>query len=166
MLISCKRFIFNKFLDFLPSTCFGYRRFILRLMKVKVSATARVNCGFRIYGPGTIIIKENVWIGQNCRIYTAGFNSVTIGENCEIGPETAFNCQSHHIESSEHRAGKCIMHNIELGKGIWCGMRATILCSKIGDGSVIGAGSLVLNDIPENVLAVGCPAIVKKVLEK
>lgn len=166
MLISFKRFIFNKVLDFFPSTCFGYRRFILRLMNVEIASTAKINCGFRIYGPGKVIIKDNVWIGQNCHVYTAGFNTVTIGENCEIGPESAFNCQSHHIEGSEHRAGKCILHDIELGKGIWCGMRTTILCAKIGDGAVIGAGALVLNDVPENVLAAGVPATVKKELSR
>ncbi len=166
MFISFKRFFLNKFLDILPSTCFGYRRFILRLMDVEIAPDARINCGFRIYGPGKVIIKENVWMGQNCHVYTAGLNTVIIGENCEIGPETAFNCQSHQIESSEHRAGKCIMHDIELGKGIWCGMRATILCEKIGDGAVIGAGSLVLKDVPENVLAAGCPATVRKDLAR
>lgn len=166
MFISFKRFFLNKFLDILPSTCFGYRRFILRLMDVEIAPDARINCGFRIYGPGKVKIGEGVWISQNCHIYTAGFNTVTIGDNCEIGPETVFNCQSHHIEGSEHRAGKCILHDIELGKGIWCGMGATILCSKIGAGTVIGARTLVLDDVPENVLAAGVPASVKKELEK
>ncbi|MDO4507144.1 MAG: hypothetical protein Q4B64_09360 [Spirochaetales bacterium] len=166
MFVTFKRFIFNKCLDFLPSSCFGYRRFVLRLMDVEVSPSAKINSGFRAYGPGKIIIKDNVWIGQNCRIYTGGFNKVTIGENCEIGPETVFNCQSHNIEGSDHRAGKCIHHDIELGKGIWCGMRAMILCEKVGSGSVIGAGALVLDEVPENVLAAGVPATVKKELSR
>ena len=166
MFISFKRFFFNKCLDLFPSSCFRYRRFILRMMNVKISSTAKVNSGFRIYGPGKINILDNVWIGQNVHIYTAGYNSVTIGQNCEIGPESVFNCQSHETGTSEHRAGKCVMHNIELGKGIWCGMRTTILCSKIGDGVVIGACSVVLNDVPENVMTAGCPACVKKELNQ
>lgn len=164
MFISFKRFFFNKWLDLLPSSCFRYRRFILRMMNVKISSTAKVNTGFRAYGPGKIIIMDDVWIGQNVHIYTAGYNTVTIGQNCEIGPETVFNCQSHETGPSEHRAGKCIMHDIELGNGIWCGMRTSILCSKIGEGTVIGACSVVLNDIPSNVMAAGSPACVKKEL--
>lgn len=164
MLVSLKRFILNKCVDLLPSSCFGYRRFILRMMGVKIAKNARVNSGFRVYGPGSIEIGEHVWIGQNCRIYTAGFNRVKIGENCEIGPETAFNCQSHITGEPEHRAGRCIMHDIELSKGIWCGMRVLILCSKIGGGTVIGAGSVVLQDIPSNVLAAGSPAVIKRKL--
>lgn len=162
MFISFKRFFFNKWLDLLPSSCFRYRRFILRMMNVKISSTAKVNTGFRVYGPGKIFIMDDVWFGQNVHIYTAGYNTVTIGQNCEIGPETVFNCQSHETGPSEHRAGKCIMHNIELGKGIWCGMRTSILCSKIGDGAIIGACSVVLDDIPADVMAAGSPAIVKK----
>lgn len=164
MLVSLKRFVLNKCLDLLPSRCFGYRRFILRMMGVEVEKSAKINSGFRVYGPGSIEIGEYVWIGQNCRIYTAGFSKVKIGENCEIGPETAFNCQSHIAGEANHRAGNCVIHDIELGKGIWCGMGVLILCSKIGGGTIIGAGSVVLKDIPDNVLAAGVPAEIKRKL--
>ena len=70
MLISLKRFILNKCLDLLPSSCFRYRRFILRQMGVKVSSSAKINCGFRVYGTGKVVIDDNVWIGLNCKIYT------------------------------------------------------------------------------------------------
>lgn len=162
MLITLKRFVFNKILDLLPSSCFGYRRFILCLMNVKISSSAKVNAGFRVYGPGNVKIENDVWIGLNCKIYTAGFNSVSIGKNVEIGPETVFNCQSHEIGEASHRAGKCKMHNIEIGEGCWIGTRCTILCSKIGEGCVIGAASLVLDDVEKNSMAAGIPAAVKK----
>lgn len=164
MFVSLKRWVLNPCLDLLPSRCFGYRRAVLKLMGVKIAASARVNAGFRLYGPGALEIGEHVWIGRGCRIYTAGQSRVTIGDNCEIGPETAFNCQSHRIGDASHRAGSCVLHNIELESGVWCGMRALILCTRIGSGTVIGAGSLVLHDIPANVLAAGSPAAVKRTL--
>lgn len=164
MLITFKRFMLNKFLDLLPSSCFGYRRFILRLMNVKVSRSAKVNSGFRIYGPGKVELDDEVWIGQNCRIYTAGFNNVTIGSKTEIGPETIFNCQSHDTQDPLHRAGKCIMHDITIGNGSWIGTRSTIIARQIGNGVVIGAGAVVKDDIPDNCLAAGIPAKVKKSL--
>jgi acetyltransferase-like isoleucine patch superfamily enzyme len=46
----------------------------------------------------------------------------------------------------------------EVGDGVSIGSNATILPVKIGDGSVIGAGSVVTRDIPPNVVVAGNPA--------
>lgn len=164
MFITIRRFLFNPLVDFLPSSCFSYRRFILRLMGVKVSKAAKVNAGFRIYGSGRLSIEENVWIGRNCHFYTIGNSIIKIEKNCEIGPECAFNCQSHENGTAEDRAGKCIIHDISVGSGSWLGMRVTVLCNKIGSGCIIGAGALVLKDTKENTLCAGVPAREEKVL--
>lgn len=156
------RFLLTYFLDIFPSSFFAYRRFILRLMGVKVHSTAKVNSGFRIYGTGSLEIGSNTWIGRNCHFYTIGNCGIKIGSNTEIGPETIVNCQTHKIGTSEHRAGDCNNHPVEIGNGIWIGTRTTILCNKIADGSVIGAASLVLHDIPGNCMAAGVPAKIKK----
>ena len=86
MFITIRRFLFNPLVDFLPSSCFAYRRFIMRLMGVKVSKAARVNAGFRIYGSGKLIIKENVWIGRNCHFYTIGNSKITIQKSFILNP--------------------------------------------------------------------------------
>ncbi|MDR1400694.1 MAG: acetyltransferase [Treponema sp.] len=58
-------------------------------------------------------------------------------------------------------AGTCI-----IGKNTWVCIGANISDHiKIGKNSVIGAGSVVLNDIPDNVLMAGVPAIIKKHME-
>ena len=52
---------------------------------------------------------------------------------------------------------------IVLGKNVWVGSNVTILQGvTIGDNSVIGAGAIVAEDIPANVVAVGIPAKVIK----
>ena len=162
MLITLRRFLFNPLIDLLPSSCFGWRRLILRLMGVVVAKSARVNAGFRIYGSGCIYIEENVWIGRNCHFYTIGSSKITLGKSSEIGPECSFNCQTHKIGTSEDRAGECIIHDISVGEGCWLGMRCTVLCEKIGRGCVIGAGAVVLNNVEENTLAAGFPATKRK----
>ena len=152
-------------MDIFPSSFFAYRRLILRLMGVKVHPTAKINSGFRIYGTGKVEIGSNTWIGRNCHFYTIGNCGIKIGSNTEIGPETMVNCQTHKTGTSEHRAGNCNNHPVEIGNGIWIGTRTTILCNKIGDGTVIGAASLVLQDIPGNCMAAGVPAKIKKNLD-
>ncbi len=164
MLVTLKRFLLNPILDAMPSSFFGWRRLILKLMEVKVHSTARVNAGVRIYGSGKVELGENVWIGRNCHFYTIGDSLIKIEMNSEIGPECVFNCQSHKIGDSGHRAGDCLKHQIQVGSGVWIGSRATIICEKIGDGAVIGACSLVLKDVASNVMAAGVPAKVKKTL--
>ncbi|MBO7637947.1 MAG: acyltransferase [Treponema sp.] len=162
MLLTLRRFLFNRWGDLLPSSCFAWRRFILRLMGVKVKKSARVNAGFRIYGSGPMSIDDEAWIGRNCHFYTIGDAGVDVGAKTEIGPECIFNCQSHKTGKDDHRAGDCVRHSIKIGSGVWMGTRCTILCGKIGDGSVIGAGAVVLDDVAGNVLAAGVPAKEKK----
>jgi maltose O-acetyltransferase len=48
---------------------------------------------------------------------------------------------------------------IKIGKKVWCGTNVTILAGvTIGSNVVIGAGSVVINDIPSNCIAAGVPA--------
>ena len=164
MFVSLKRFLFNKLIDALPSTCFSYRRFILRLMHVRTEKGAKVNEGFRVYGSGMVTIGKDTWVGKNCTLYTMPNAVIAIGKNCDIGPETTFNCQTHETGTAEHRAGPCRFHDIRIGNGVWVGMRSVILCAEIGDGAVIGAASVVLSDVPANALSAGNPAEVKKIL--
>ena len=51
----------------------------------------------------------------------------------------------------------------EIGNDVWLGYRVFIRSGvKIGHGSVIGAGSVVLNDLPPYSVAAGAPADVKR----
>ena len=55
---------------------------------------------------------------------------------------------------------------IIIGNDVWIGANCTILKGvKIGENSIIGAGSVVVKNIEKNVLAVGNPAIVIKMLK-
>lgn len=35
---------------------------------------------------------------------------------------------------------------------------------KIGNGAIVAAGSVVVNDVPSNTLVAGCPAVIKRKL--
>lgn len=48
---------------------------------------------------------------------------------------------------------------IRIGDHVWIGLRATILKGvSIGDGAVVGAGSMVIRDVPSGALVAGVPA--------
>lgn len=162
MFISIKRFIGNKLQSLCPSSFFRYRRMICRFMGIKIHSSSKVNIGFKVYGSGKIEIGSNTWIGPNCHIYTAEDKGVHIGSNCDIAPEVTFICGSHELGNKERRAGKGIAHSIAVGDGTWICAKSTILCDKIAESSIIGACSVVLNDVPPGVLFAGNPAIEKK----
>jgi serine acetyltransferase len=51
-------------------------------------------------------------------------------------------------------------NSLEIGNDVWIGASSIILprCRKIGDGAVIGAGTIVTRDVPEYSVVVGNPA--------
>ena len=55
-----------------------------------------------------------------------------------------------------------------MGRNVWIGSNVSIMPGiTIGDNSVIGAGSVVTNDIPDNVLAFGVPCrVIREIGEK
>ncbi len=75
---------------------------------------------------------------------------VTIGDCTCVGSETCL------ITHCPINPGK-----IKIGKNVWIGFRCIILPNvTIGDGALIGAGSVVTSDIPPNSIACGNPAVV------
>lgn len=84
---------------------------------------------------------------------------ITIGEDCQIGPNVQLLTPTHPIDPQLRRDKLEAAQPITLGDNVWLG-GGVIVCPgvTIGDNSVIGAGSVVTKDIPANVVAVGNPA--------
>lgn len=84
---------------------------------------------------------------------------VTIGEDCQIGPNVQLLTATHPLEPGPRRDKLEAAHPITLGDNVWLG-GGVIVCPgvTIGEDSVVGAGSVVTKDIPAGVIAVGNPA--------
>ncbi len=113
----------------------------------------RVMC-YRIIG---FKIGKNVFIGMKCYLDDVAINKILIEDNVVI----SYGCYF-----ASHGIGQAHMPII-LKKGAYLGMRCNILSGEegiiIGEKSIIGAGSLVNKNIPDNRLGVGVPV---KILEK
>ena len=110
---------------------------------------------------GDIILKEGASIG----IGSIVIGPVTIGENSTSGQNCFIGGQSHTFQDVSKaflRQGEEIKQ-VVIGKNVWVGSNAVILLGvKIGDNSVIGAGSTVVEDVPPYSVAVGNPARIVK----
>lgn len=134
---------------------------LLRLSKINIGKNVVIDRGFEslIGKEETLFIGDFVAIGHNMKIYN--FGKVYIDSYSTIAAEVTMNNGWHDSVSLEPDAGI-----ITIGKGCWIGHRASIVGKvTIGNNAIIGAGALVINDIPNNAIAVGVPAKVIKIRE-
>ncbi|MCE9665312.1 sugar O-acetyltransferase [Halomonas sp. M5N1S17] len=107
------------------------------------------------YG-GNISLGERVFFNFNCVILDVAV--VTIGNHVMFGPNVQVYTATHPLDAEQRRSGLEAAKPITIGDDVWIGGGA-ILCPgvTIGARSVIGAGSVVTKDIPEDVFAGGNP---------
>lgn len=114
----------------------------------------------------------NVHIGNH---FYANFNlvivddiDVYIGENVMIAPNVTITPTGHPVDSELRKPGTQFSIPVRIGNDVWIGSNVVILPGvNIGDNSVIGAGSVVTHDIPQNVVAVGNPCrVLRKINER
>lgn len=105
---------------------------------------------------------ENCYINHNCVILDCA--KVKFGENVLIGPNCGFYTAIHPLNADERNQWFEYTKPITVKDNVWFGGNVVVLPGvTIGKNSVIGAGSVVTKDIPDNVVAVGNPC---KVLKK
>lgn len=109
-----------------------------------------------------ITVGKNVFINACCRFQDQG--GITIGDGCFIGHNTTIATLNHDFNPKTR--ANITPAPVKLGKNVWIGADCTILPNvEIGDGSIIGAGSVVTKSVPPNSIAVGNPARVIKEIE-
>ena len=118
-------------------------------------------------------IQKDVKIGKNCKISSHSFvcSGVTIEDNVFIGHGVMFTNdlfpRSTNIDGSLQDESDWYLIKTLIKKGASIGSNVTLICGiTVGENSLIGAGSVVTKDIPDNVIVVGNPAKILKSLPK
>jgi acetyltransferase-like isoleucine patch superfamily enzyme len=110
---------------------------------------------------GKVSIGDDVFVGDGSVI--VGLAGIEIGEGTQLAEYVVIRDQDHDMTSRPFITGRFRSMPIVIGRDCWLGAKVTVLKgSRIGDGAVIGAHSLVRGDIPAHTLAVGSPAKVVK----
>lgn len=110
-----------------------------------------------------IIIGNNVYIGSDFTLYCA--NKVIIEDNVLIASNVFISDNNHGINPNlDYKEQPLLIKSVKIGKGAWIGEKVCVLAgAEIGEKSIIGANSIVTNNIPSYSIAVGSPAkVIKK----
>lgn len=97
-------------------------------------------------GPGTDVLWTDVG-NYSCIAGEVGIGGMdhAYREACSISPLLNPHCH--------------INHRTKIGHDVWIGFGAILLQGiNVGDGAIIGAGSVVTKDVPENTIVLGSPA--------
>ncbi len=107
---------------------------------------------------------ENAYANFGCIILDSA--PVFIGKNVMLAPAVKIFTATHPLAYKARNTGIEFAKPIRIGDNVWIGGGAIINPGvTIGNNSVIGSGSVVTKDIPENVVAVGNPCKVIKVID-
>lgn len=109
-----------------------------------------------------IIIGDNFYANHNCVILDCA--EVIFGNNVFIGPNCGFYTAGHPLDAAQRNQNLEYAKPIKIGNNVWIGGNVCVLPGvTIGDNAVIGAGSVVNEDIPADCVAAGNPCkVVKK----
>jgi acetyltransferase-like isoleucine patch superfamily enzyme len=157
----------------------------LRLRGVRVGRAVRFTGRIHVHGdPRRVSIGDGSWVHRGVTLWThdygAGHGRIAIGrdvtlltgvtfnsyEAITVGDHSAFG-DGCYVQDNDHGTapGVPVMQQpqvgepIHIGTDVWCGARCVVLKGvTIGDGTVVGAGSVVVKPLPAGVVAVGVPA--------
>jgi putative colanic acid biosynthesis acetyltransferase WcaF len=136
-----------------PQALYGWRRFLLRMFGARIGRGALIRPSATITYPWKLTIGDWSWVGDHVTLYSLG--EITIGENVVVSQHSYLCTASHdytrpsfdlctkkiHVDSEAWVAA-----NVFVGPGV-----------TIGRGAVVGACSLVLNDVPSMMICAGNP---------
>jgi len=112
-----------------------------------------------------LIIGSNTYIGEYNNI-RAGGGIIKIGNNCSISQHITIIASNHQFLKGiliQNQPWETNNNYVIIEDNVWIGANSVILPGvKIYQGAIIGAGSIVTKDIPQNAIAVGNPAKVIK----
>ena len=129
-----------------------------------------VQCGRKVFIGDYVVFGKDINIGSGISIGMRTYidNQVTLLDRVSVSRNCSFLTRTHKINGNARRAGEIyFVSPLEIGEGAWIGTNVVVLpqISRIGAYSIVGAGSVVTKNVPDNVILAGNPAKVIRKLE-
>lgn len=138
------------------------RKFLQRRLR-SCGSGLDVSQGVLFEFPERIDLGDRVFVNRGA-IITAR-TDIQIGDDVLIGPYVVINSGDHNYSEPTRLIGSQghITGPIIIGNDVWLGAHCVILRDvKVGDGAVVAAGAVVIDDVPPRTLVAGVPAVPKK----
>jgi acetyltransferase-like isoleucine patch superfamily enzyme len=131
------------------------RNILSKITGSKIDNSVQVLTLFNIDFGANIRLGKGVFINKSCMFVDLG--GIKLEDNILIGPDVKILSVNHPLDPKTRRG--VILKRIKIKRNAWIGAGVTI-CPEvtIGENSVIGAGSVVTKDVPNNTVYAGVPA--------
>ena len=140
----------------------GRRRTLARLFG-RVGENTVIEPPFSCDYGGNISVGARFYANFQCVILDPGL--VEIGDDVFLGPGVQIYTATHPLDAAERIRGPELARPVRIGARVWLGGGTIVLPGvTIGDGTTIGAGSVVTRDVPAGVMAAGNPCRVLRIL--
>lgn len=137
-----------------PQFLYSWRRFLLRLFGAEIGKNVKIRASSKVTYPWKLFIGDNTWIGDDCTLYNLG--NISIGNDVAIA-HNVYLCTGTHNYSS--LSFDILAKDIIIEDEVWITNDVFIAPGiKIGKGTVVGARSTVLHDLPPGMICYGSPA--------
>jgi putative colanic acid biosynthesis acetyltransferase WcaF len=137
-----------------PQFLFGWRVFLLRLFGAQIGKHVKIRSSVQITYPWKIKIGDYSWIGDECTLYSLG--DITIGRHVAVAHSVYFNTGGHDYDK---KTFNIFFKPVVIEDECWITTDVYIAPGvTVGRGTIVGARSSVLSDLPPGKICVGTPA--------
>lgn len=135
------------------------RRLFGELTGKELDASTTVFTPFHTNYGRNISLGKGVFINHNCSFLDLG--GITIEDNVMLSSYVTVSSETHPVEVNRRQT--LLTAPVTIKRNAWIGANATILPGvTIGENSVVAAGAVVTNDVPDNTVVGGVPAKIIK----
>lgn len=137
-----------------PRFMYGWRRMLLRIFGAKIGKGVKIRPEVHITYPWKVEIGDWCWIGEGSVLYSLG--NIKLGDNVALASYVYLNTGGH---KHDLLTFDIYAEEIIIESEVWLTTDVFVASGvKIGRGTVVGARSTVLNNLPSGMICVGYPA--------
>ena len=138
---------------------YGYSH-VQQRSRMKIGADTRMAPNTSLRCGELIVVGKNCHIGERSYLWAGPSKGrIVIGDCVSLAPEVFITTSDYQFRAGiPFRQQPQTEKDVTIGSDVWLGVRVIVTAGvTIGDGCIVGAGSVITRDIPANSIAVGVP---------